>query len=115
MYSMPIHVVPKPNSSDFHLVTNHSFGQYSLNAMISHEDIAGYPLDTLKHLKETLLELHHTVKPVEPLIVFKSDISKAYHLLPVHEKWQIKQIITVDGMQYVDHCNTFSNQASRSI
>ena len=66
--------------------------------MISHDNIAGYPLDTLRHLGETLLEFYHMVKPMEPLVVFKSDISEAYHLLPVHEKWQIKQIITVNRL-----------------
>ena len=34
MYSMPIHVVPKPHSSDFCLVTNQSAGNHSLNSMI---------------------------------------------------------------------------------
>ena len=34
MYSMPIHAVPKPHSSDLRLVTNHSAGNYSLNSMI---------------------------------------------------------------------------------
>ena len=34
MYSMPIHAVPKPHSTDLRLVTNHSAGNYSLNSMI---------------------------------------------------------------------------------
>jgi hypothetical protein len=55
MYSMPIHVVPKLHSSNFRLVTNHSAGLFSLNSMIKKEDIAGYPLDNMTHLREMLL------------------------------------------------------------
>ena len=62
MYSMPIHVVPKPGTSDFRMVTDHSFGPYSLNSMIPHSDISGYPLDNLKHLGEILLELRRTAE-----------------------------------------------------
>ena len=65
--------------------------------MIPHDNITGYPLNNLKHLGELLLDFHQ-VRPVEPLIVYKSNISKAYWLLPVHKKWQIKQINTVDGL-----------------
>jgi hypothetical protein len=42
MYSMPIHAVPKPHSTDLRLVTNHSAGDYSLNSMIRREDISGF-------------------------------------------------------------------------
>jgi hypothetical protein len=115
MYSMPIHVVPKPGSSDLRMVTDHSFGSFSLNSMIPHNDISGYPLDTLKHLGEVLLDLHQSTQPIEPLLMFKSDVSEAYRLLPVHEKWQIKQINTIDGLRYVDRCNAFGNRASGSI
>lgn len=115
MYSMPLHVVPKPNSSEFCLVTDHSFCPYSLNSMIFHDNIARYPLNNLKHLGEILLDFYQTVKLVELLIIFKSDISEAYHLLPVHKKWQVKQVNTIDGLHYIDHCNVFSNHAAGYI
>ncbi|KZS92195.1 hypothetical protein SISNIDRAFT_400947, partial [Sistotremastrum niveocremeum HHB9708] len=38
MYSMPIGVVPKPNSDKFRLVNDHSAGDHSLNSMIAKED-----------------------------------------------------------------------------
>ena len=86
-YNLPVlHIVPKPNSSDFQMVTDHSFGLYALNAMISHNDVTSYPLDNLKHLGEVLLNFHQTTKPVEPLVLFKSDISEVYRLLLVHKK-----------------------------
>jgi hypothetical protein len=57
MYSMPIHAVPKPHSTDLRMVTDQSAGQYSLNSMILHSDIAGYPLDNMKRLGEILLDI----------------------------------------------------------
>ena len=112
---MPVHIVPKPNSSDFCMVTDHSLCPDLLNTMISHDDITSYPLDNLKHLGEVLLAFHQTIKSIESLVVFKSNVSKVYCLLPVHKKWQIKQIDTVNGLHYVDHCNMFGNHASGSI
>ncbi|KAG1726943.1 hypothetical protein EDD22DRAFT_738561, partial [Suillus occidentalis] len=50
MYSMPIHAVPKPGTNKFRLVTDHSAGQFSLNSMISRDDIAGVTLDNIEHL-----------------------------------------------------------------
>jgi len=115
MYSMPIHAVPKPRSTDLRMVTDHSAGRYSLNSMIPHDDIAGYPLDNLKNLGEILLNLREKIGSQVPLILFKSDIAEAYRLLPVHKKWQLKQINTVDGLRYVDRCNAFGGRASGSI
>ena len=47
MYSMPIHAVPKPGTSKFRLVTDHSAGQFTLNNMISCKDIAEVTLDNV--------------------------------------------------------------------
>jgi hypothetical protein len=52
MYSMPIHAVPKPHSTDLCLVMNHSAWEYSLNSMIKRQDICGFPLDNMTHLGE---------------------------------------------------------------
>lgn len=115
MYSMPIHAVPKPGSSDLRMVTDHSYGSFSLNSMIQHNNISGYPLDNLKHLGETLLDLHSNTDQHPPLILFKSDVSEAYRLLPLHRNWQLKQINTLDGLRYVDRCNAFGGRASGSL
>ena len=77
MYSMPIHAVPKPHSSDLRLVTNHSTGAFSLNSMIKREDICGYPLDNMTHLGEMLLKKREEF-PDEKLVLYKSDILDAY-------------------------------------
>ena len=101
MYSMPIHAVPKPHSTDLRLVTNHSAGNHSLNSMIKREDIAGFPLDNMTHLGEMLLRKTREF-PDEKLLLFKSDISDAYQHLPMHPLWQIKQVNTIQGHRHVD-------------
>jgi len=55
MYCMPAHAVPKPNSSDLHMVTDHSAGPHSLNSMIDHERVTGFPLDNITHMGKMLL------------------------------------------------------------
>ena len=112
MYCMPIHAVPK-NKTDFRLVTDQSAGDFSLNSMVHPTAIKGYPLDNLHHLGEVLLHLRHT-NPDAEFTLWKSDISEAYHLLPMHPTWQIKQINTIDGERYVDRCNAFGGRASGS-
>ncbi|KAF8550242.1 hypothetical protein OG21DRAFT_1394621, partial [Imleria badia] len=54
MYSMPIHAVPKPRSARFHLVMDHSAGQFALNQMIFRNDIAGVTLDNVQDLDNVL-------------------------------------------------------------
>ena len=114
MYSMPIHAVPKPHSTNLRLVTNHSAGDYSLNSMIKREDIAGYPLDNMTHLGEMLLRKKAEF-PNEKLVLFKSDISDAYRNLPMHPLWQIKQINTIQGQRHVDRRNCFGGKGSGSL
>ena len=114
MYSMPIHAVPKPHSTDLRLVTNHSAGEFSLNSMIKREDISGFPLDNMTHLGEMLLKKKAEF-PDEELTLFKSDISDAYRNLPMHPLWQIKQINTIQQQRHVDHRNCFGGKGSGAL
>ena len=114
MYSMPIHAVPKPHSDDLRLVTDHSAGPFSLNSMIDHSQVTGFPLDNVLHLGEMLLDVRRSLGNV-PLTLWKSDITDAYCLLPMSPFWQLKQIITVDGQQYVDRNLAFGSSASPGI
>ena len=114
MYSMPIHAVPKPHSTDLRLVTNHSAGNYSLNSMIKREDICGFPLDNMTQLGEMLLKKKEEF-PDEELLIFKSDISDAYRHLPMHPLWQIKQINTIQKQRHVDRRNCFGGKGSGSL
>ena len=111
MYSTPIHAVPKPRSEKLRLVNDHSAGPFSLNSMIAHEDIVGAKMDTISDLIGALLR-YRKWYPDKLLIIFKSDVSAAYHRLPLHPLWQLKQIITVDDNRHVDHCTSFGGRGS---
>ncbi|PPR03806.1 hypothetical protein CVT26_000980, partial [Gymnopilus dilepis] len=100
MYCMPVHAVPKPGSSDLRMVTDHSAGPFSLNSMIDHSKVTGYPLDNMKLIGEMLLKIREEDRDRE-LVMWKSDIAEAYRLMPVHPLWQIKQINFVDGQAYL--------------
>ena len=114
MYSMPIHAIPKPNSTDLRLVTDHSTGPFSLNSMINCTQVTGFPLDNLHHLGEMLLDARRSIGNV-PLTLWKSDISDAYRLLPMNPYWQLKQVITIDGQCYVDWNLAFGSSGSPAI
>ncbi len=96
MYSTPVHAVPKPHSDDFRMVSNMSSGSYAPNQMIRHSDIAGSCLDGLHTLFSAILRYRQKFpdNSKKILIVFKSDVSKAYRLCPMHPLWQLKQVVT---------------------
>jgi len=115
MYSMPAHAVPKPNSSDLRMVTDHSAGPYSLNSMIDHDKVTGFPLDNMTHLGEMLISYFHHSHGAHDLLVWKSDVAEAHRLMPLHPLWQLKQVNTVDGWRYVDRNCTFGSSSSAAI
>lgn len=43
---------------------------------------------------------------------FKSDVSGAYRRLAVHPLWQIRQVVTINGVRRVDRCNNFGNRGA---
>ena len=111
MYSTPVHAVPKPRSTRLRLVNDHSAGPFSLNSMIAREDVEGAKMDSISDMIGALLR-YRRVHPNKTLILFKSDVSAAYCRLPLHPLWQIKQIITVDGIRHVDRCTCFGGRGS---
>jgi len=113
MYSIPMHTVPKSNNK-LQLVMDHRAGLYSLNSMINHDSIKGTKLDELHSLGASLLHFHQQHLNVE-LVLFKSDVSQAFHCLPMHPLWQVKQILTVDGQCYVDCNNNFGGHGSPKV
>jgi hypothetical protein len=115
MYCMPAHAVPKPHSDDLRMVTDHSAGPFSLNSMVNHDLVTGYPLDNMTHLGEMLIAHYLSNFDRRKTIVWKLDIAEAYRLMPLHPHWQIKQINTVDGLRYVDRNNPFGNSSSAAI
>jgi hypothetical protein len=113
MYCMPIYAVPKPGSSDLRLVNDYSAGVYSLNSMVDHTQVTGYPLDNLHQLAQMLLILHALVSAL--LVLWKSDIAEAYRLCPLHPVWQLKQAVCIDGEFYIDRACCFGSSASFAI
>ena len=93
------------------MVTDLSAGKYSLNSIIHRDDIIGYPLDNLQQLGEFLLSMHHQ-SPDSSCVLYKSDITEAYRLLPVHPYWQIKQVNHIGGSLHIDRNNAFGGCAS---
>ena len=57
MFCMPIYAVPKPHLEDLQLVTDQSYGRYSLNSMINHDKVTGFPLDNMAHFGRMLMDL----------------------------------------------------------
>ncbi|KAI0084583.1 hypothetical protein BDY19DRAFT_868536, partial [Irpex rosettiformis] len=113
MYSMPIHVIPKPNSDKLCLINDHSTTKYSLNDMICRDDV-GMRQDNVLDLGENLLHFRAS-NPHAPVWLFKSDVFNAYRLLPMHPLWQLKQVITVDGHRRIDRCCCFGSRGSPDL
>ncbi|KAJ3963420.1 hypothetical protein EV361DRAFT_957070, partial [Lentinula raphanica] len=126
MYSTPVIAVPKPRSSDLRLVSNQSAGEFSQNSMVDPVAIKGPRMDTMKEFIPALLR-YRRENPHQKLVMWKSDVSEAYRLLPMHPLWQIKQVVTSnlptktevreghsahDIKRSVDWCATFGNRAS---
>jgi hypothetical protein len=60
MYAMPIHVIPKPHTVNFRLITNLSAGDYALNTMIDKSHVTNLPLDTITELGAALIAFRRT-------------------------------------------------------
>jgi hypothetical protein len=102
MYSSPLGVVPK-----LRMVVDQSAEPFSPNSMIP-KIKCRVQMDSLYHLGHALKKVRST-HPDARLIGWKSDVSNAYQLIPMHPFWQIKQIATVDGKRFVNRCNHFGN------
>ena len=72
---MLIYAVPKLTTINFRLVTDQSCGKYSLNSMIQHEQVTGYPLDNLVHFGKMLMDLEKR-EPGKRRVAWKSDIAE---------------------------------------
>jgi hypothetical protein len=115
---MPIYTVPKPHSEKLRLVNDHSASKFSLNSMVDHSQVTGYPMDSLAQFGEHLVKLRKEqpdlLKP-DSIIVWKSDISEAYRVCPLHPFWQLKQGVRIGNEVHVDRCIIFGSSASPAI
>jgi hypothetical protein len=119
MYCMPIYAVPKPHSDKLRLVNDHSASSHSLNSMINHDEVTGYPMDSLAKFGNLLIDFRkHCPDILEgpgPITVWKSDIEGAYRLCPLHPFWQIKQAVRIGKNFHIDRCIAFGSSASPAI
>lgn len=95
-------------------MTDQSAGEFSVNSL-THAHEKSFPLDNMVQLGEIMLRAHKKLPPGKHLVLFKSDVSEAYRLLPMHPYWQIKQINTVNGERYVDRNNAFGGKRSGDL
>ena len=114
MYCMPQYVVPKPHSNGWRLVNDQSAGNFSLNSMVERQYILGFPLDNLSHFGELLLRKRRE-KPGMSFVAWKSDVTEAYRICPMHKLWQLKQVVRIKGKLFVDRVNVFGGSGSGPI
>jgi hypothetical protein len=113
MSHVPTHTVSKPHTDKLHLVVDHSAGEFSLNSLIDHADVYVCP-DNIHDLGHNhLVACRHCGDA--SLWLFKSDVSQAYRRLPMHPLWQIKQVVSHNGLRRVDRCNNFGGRASGKL
>src|SRR5882724_11259298 len=110
---MPIGVIPKHHSTSSCLVTDHSAREFALNNFITKAD-STIQLDNLQDFSTAL---HAIVARYgcSPAWLFKSDVSAAYHRIPVHPLWKIEQVLTFEGMRHVDRNLTFGLHSAPEI
>jgi hypothetical protein len=82
--------------------------------MIKHEKVTGFPLDNMVHFGEMLMDLERR-EPGKEKVIWKSDVAEAYHILPMHPRWQAKQVTRVDDEYFVDRCNVFGGCGAGGI
>jgi hypothetical protein len=115
---MPIYAVPKPHSEKLRLVNDHSASKLSLNSMVDHDQVTGYPMDNLAQFGRLLVKFrcdHPDLGSPDSITIWTSDISEAYRICPLHPFWQLKQGVLVGTDLYVDRCITFGSSASPAI
>ena len=115
MYCMPIYAVPKPHSEKLRLVNDHSASKFSLNSVVDHNQVTGYPMDSLAQFGERLVKLQPDLRKLDSIVVWKSDISEAYRICPLHPFWQLKQGVCIGDDVHVDRCIVFGSSASPAI
>lgn len=116
MFSAPIHTVPKPrtNPPKLRVVHDHSAGEFSCNSMVPRCERSG-PLDTVQHLGCKIRRLRRELGPQRRLLVWKSDVSMAYRLAPMHPMWQLKQVVSWKGSRMINRANIWGFCAAGHI
>jgi hypothetical protein len=82
---------------------------HSLNALIPREKVS-IKLDNMHDLGAAI-NCAYKANLSTPLTLIKSDVSTAYHLMPMHPLWQIRQIVMFKGARHVDRCDIWGDHA----
>jgi hypothetical protein len=82
--------------------------------MIDKTSVSNLPLDTVSELGAALIAFRQIHGNVE-LVMWKSNVSQAYRRMPMHKRWQMKQIHTIEGERHVDRCNNFGGKGGYGI
>jgi hypothetical protein len=84
---MPNYAVPKPHSEKLRLINDHSVTKHSLNSMINHDQVVGFPMDSLarfgeklKALRKAALNFHSQTSLFGSLIYQKLTVSVRFTL-----------------------------------
>lgn len=113
MLAVPV-TISERNPTKFRLCVDHSADPYSRNALIPKSDVS-VPLDNLHLLGRILRELRITLGSSTRIVLFKSDVSRAYRTLPMHPLWQIKQVVKIGDSFNVDWRNNYGSRAAGGI
>lgn len=111
MHALPQRIIKKDGKS--RLVTDHSSGKYAPNSLLSKE---GYSVggDKIGDFVKKICQAYMQAEG-KPLVLFKSDVAKAYRNLPMHPYWQARQVVKIGEQFYIDRCNSFGSRASGLI
>jgi hypothetical protein len=71
-------------------------------------------LDNL-HMLGSILQRVHNEYPSSRLVLWKSDVSRAYRLAPIHPLWQVRQVVSFENNRYVNRRNNFGNRSGGHI
>lgn len=107
----PLGLVPKPRSEKLRLITDHSAGDFPLNDLIPRDE-RSVAYDSMHVFAPWLVHHRHRTPSGEPPIAWKSDVSSAFRLLPMHPAWQMLQVVCIEGVYYVDRNAVFGSGAS---
>ena len=112
MYCLPIYANPKPGTDTLRLINDQSDGEFSLNLMINHDNIAGTCMDGIKLVGASLPAFRREHSDHLQHVVYKSDIQGAYRNMPMAPMWQLKQAVALGDWQHIDRCNCFGCRGS---
>ncbi|EGG10112.1 uncharacterized protein MELLADRAFT_94469 [Melampsora larici-populina 98AG31] len=107
----PLHLVTKAGSSKQRVCTDMCFGSPLLNDLVN-KDKAKVAYDSLTSFGPFML---HILRGTGHLIMWKSDVARAYRNLPMLLLWQIRQSVRSGNDYHINRCSNFGSAASPNI